>query len=353
MTASGLTLPEGTRLVHIGPQKTGTTAIQVAMVEARERLAEHGVAYVTGAGHRPRRAAWALGIRGLPAGSQQPHIRHWERFAAAVATASARRVCVSNEDFGRATPDQIDRLVRDLGGERVHVVAAARRLDRYLPSQWQEGVKAGDERSYDEWLRVVLDPADPELDWHRRNVWFSHDVRSLVSRWVDRVGEDRFTLIVADESDREQLPRAFEALLGLPAQTLRPDPSRSNRGLSWAETELIRAINQVMADCDWTRPQRRRYLIRGVVGDMHSRPIPVGPKSPPLPVWAHERLRELSDQRVDHVRALGVRVIGDPDDLRLPPELPVAETPVEPPSLPLDVAAHAVAAVVVEALASS
>lgn len=335
--------------MHIGPHKTGSTAIQVALVEAGETLAAHGVAYVTGASHRPRKAGWALGIRGRPAGTEQPPIEHWERFAQAVAAARHPRVCVSNEDFGRATPEQIDQVVDDLGGHRVHVVAVARRLDRYLPSQWQERVKAGDERPYDEWLRIVLDTDDPEQDWDRRNVWFSHDVEALVTRWVDKVGPDRFTLIVGDEADRDQLPRTFEAMLGLPVGTLKPNPAKSNRGLSWAETELIRTVNQTVADRGWTRPQRRRFLVKGVLADMQGRPAPDGPKSPPLPEWARDRLRELSDRRVEQVRSLGVRVVGDPEVLRMPADVPTAPTPLEPPALPIEVAANAIAAVMVEA----
>ena len=133
-------------------------------------------------------------------------------------------------------------------------MAVARRLDSYLPSQWQERVKAGERRSFEDWLRVVLDRSSGEYNWDRNNVWHAHDTKRLVERWVAAVGEDRFTLIVSDESDRELLPRTFEDLLGLPHGTLRPDPSRSNRGLTWAETELVRAVNGVAADRGWAGP---------------------------------------------------------------------------------------------------
>ena len=44
MSPAGSPIPEGARLVHIGPHKTGSTAIQVALHSARDRLGEHGVA---------------------------------------------------------------------------------------------------------------------------------------------------------------------------------------------------------------------------------------------------------------------------------------------------------------------
>ena len=41
-----LLLPEGTRLVHIGPHKTGTTSLQAALYAARPALLEQGVRHV-------------------------------------------------------------------------------------------------------------------------------------------------------------------------------------------------------------------------------------------------------------------------------------------------------------------
>src|SRR5688572_11528593 len=135
-----LLLPEGTRLIHIGPHKTGSTAVQTTLHTARPMLAAHGVHYA-GKGVRSRKAGWSIGLAGRPAGSEQPPERHWKRFSREVRNAGAVRVCISNEDFGRADDAQRRRIIEDLGGDRAHVVAVARRLDSYLPSQWQERVK--------------------------------------------------------------------------------------------------------------------------------------------------------------------------------------------------------------------
>jgi hypothetical protein len=350
MTAGGSTIPEGARLVHIGPHKTGSTAIQVALQSARDRLAEHGVAYVTTGGYRPRKAGWALGIRGRPSGTEKPPLKHWRKFVEAVEAADGARVCVSNEDFGRATPQQVARVVEDLGGERVRVISVVRRLDRYLPSQWQERVKAGDHRTYDEWLRVVLDTDNLEPDWDRRNVWFSHDVKALVERWLTEVGAERYTVVVSDEADHSVIPRAFEAMLGLPDGFVVPDPGRSNRGLSWAETELIRSVNALLEQRGLSRPQRRRLLSLGVHREMQTRPTPPGPKSPPLPDWAADRLRELSDQRVEDLQSLGergVHIVGDAALMRMPADVDVAAPPLPTPSIDLATSAAALASALV------
>lgn len=346
MTAGGSAIPEGARLVHIGPHKTGSTAIQVALKGAGDRLAEHGVAYVTLGGHRPRKAGWALGLRGRPSGTEPPRVRQWEKFVRAVAATDAPRVCVSNEDFGRATEPLAARIVEDLGGERVHVVSVVRRLDRYLPSQWQERVKAGEERTYDEWLRVVLDTEDPEHDWDRLNVWFSHDVRALVERWLTVVAPERYTLVIGDEDDHSVVPHAFERMLGLPEGFVVPDPGRSNRGLSWAETELLRTVNQLLDARGVDRPHRRRLLSVGVLREMQARPTPSGPKSPPLPDWAADRLRDLGDRRIEEIQALGergVHVVGDPRLVRMPGDVETASPPFSAPAIDLLTAAEALA----------
>ena len=52
-------LPDATILLHIGPYKTGSTAIQQALFDRREELAQHGV-YYPGAWRRLFREGHAL-----------------------------------------------------------------------------------------------------------------------------------------------------------------------------------------------------------------------------------------------------------------------------------------------------
>ena len=66
-------LEAGTRLVHIGPHKTGTTAIQGALHLARERLAAQGVVY-PGRGRQP---LWpVLAVTGQPGAARRTAPRH-------------------------------------------------------------------------------------------------------------------------------------------------------------------------------------------------------------------------------------------------------------------------------------
>ena len=332
-----LLLPAGARLVHIGPPKTGSTALQVAMSRAREEMATHGAYYPAGP-YRRRRAIWALGLPGRPPGMTVP-IGHWERLVEEVRAAGDVRACVSDENFGRADSAIAGRIVRDLGRDRVHVVAVARRLDRYLPSKWQERVKWGVVKSFDAWLEDVLGdgPTTPE----RENAWQGHDLAALVDLWLEHVEPDRFTLVVADESDRDLLPRVLEEMLGLPVGLLAPDPGRSNVSLSWAETELLRSLHAVYARRGWSRRDWGALLPRVVAALRAAHGQQGGSSSPALPAWAYDRARTLSDARVDVVRRLPVRVVGDPESLRVPPR-PPGDRAAAPRDVPIDVAVAAV-----------
>jgi hypothetical protein len=124
------------------------------------------------------------------------------------------------------------------------------------------------------------------------------------------------------------------------------DPSRSNRGLTWAETELVRATNEALEERGCSQSVRRPLLLKGFLRELQARPVPPGPKSPPLPDWAAQRIRELGDERVAVVRELagrGVHLVGDPELMRTPDDVEVAAPPLAPPPLAVDVAAEALA----------
>jgi hypothetical protein len=342
-------VPPGTVLLHIGPQKTGSTAIQVAFKLARDELEAEGVFYATRGRPRPAVVGWALGLP-QPAGASRPSIDAWESFAARVAGSRAERVFVSNEDFSRAKPELIPKILADLGGrDRVRVVLVARRLDLFLPSQWQERVKAGDQRPYDEWLRVVLDRTSDERSWDRWNVWRSHDLRLLVNRWARHIDADRISVVVLDETDRRKLPAAFEHLLGLPDGTIRP-MSRINRGLTWGECEMLRGINEAFDERGWPKDVRRRFVRDQILSDLRARTPPPGRKTPPLPDWAVDTLRTISERRIAFLGERGVDLIGDLELLRVPDDVETVSGPFPEAQIPRQAVGEVVTALIAASL---
>ncbi len=337
-TAGDLLLPEGACLLHIGPYKTGSTAIQASMHGAREQMLEHGVLY-PGTGHRATRAGWGL-IGQTPRGRRAATIAEWEALVDEVRGAPELRVCVSTEDFGRVGPKHVARIVDDLGPDRLHVLAVVRRLDRLLPSQWQQRAQSFHSLTYEEYLREVL--AERLEHPSARAFWASHRVEATVDRWLAQLGAERFTLLVADESDRDLLPRTFEAMLGLPAGLLRAD-GRSNPSLTYNGIELLRRVNEEFAAHEWPDRLYRQMVQSGMVGAVRHAPrSPHDVPIPTLPAWAEQRVTELSAARAAAVAALPVRVVGDPRQLATVEPGPGAASASPPASIGMDAAVAAV-----------
>ncbi|MET8242962.1 hypothetical protein ABZV31_00100 [Streptomyces sp. NPDC005202] len=69
--ARPVALPAGTRLLHIGPHKTGTTAVQGALFAARDAMRAHGVEFPAHSRH-PMEAALAACARPAMMGDTVP-----------------------------------------------------------------------------------------------------------------------------------------------------------------------------------------------------------------------------------------------------------------------------------------
>lgn len=314
MTADLRPLPPAAVLLHLGPYKTGSTAIQQALFDHRDVLAERGVHYPE-SWRRLHREGHAL-MRWAPRGLAVPPVSVWDDFAAGV-RARPERVCLSTEDFGRLrNPARVQKLVRDLGPERLHVLVVARAFHRLLPSHWQERVKSGEQLTYDAWLHQVFEGDDSQRA--HRSFWTSHDIERTAGMWLEELPADRFTVVVTDDSDRLLLSRVFEQLLDLPAGLLAP-AGGANASLSANAAELLRRVNTAFAEQGWSDRDYRRLVRGGVVRGLARGRSPVDVPLPPLPAWVRPLVGERSRARVEAIGRLGVNVVGDPAVL-LPPD---------------------------------
>ncbi|MEV6053958.1 hypothetical protein [Streptomyces sp. NPDC052107] len=332
-------LPPGTRLLHIGPHKTGTTAIQGALFAAKDRLPEFGAEFPAHTRH-PMEAALAACARPAMMGDTVPTDRHWRRLLDQVAATGARTSVISSEFFADAQGDEtIARIVEQLGGMgRVHVLVTLRPLVRIMPSQWQQYVQNGLRMGYADWLEHML--RKPPYDKPNPNFWHRHRHDRLVERWARAVGPGRVTVVVVDDRDRGGLLRAFEALLGLPENLLRPVPDTANRSLTLAETEMLRNLNVEFRGNGLPAELYSRLVRGGAVLHMKNACAPApGDVKIVTPRWAVERAAAIGAASAERIAALGVRVLGDPALLSAVPEQPEAG-PAEPRLAP-EVAAQA------------
>src|SRR5258707_12215448 len=115
----------GPPLRHMGRHKTGTSSIQGALYLARERLAAQGV-FSPGQG---RTVLWPiLAVTGQPPllGEPTPKTSYWENRTGQIAATGDQRGLLTIQFFFQAEDPTPRRLVKDLGGDRGHLVVALR-----------------------------------------------------------------------------------------------------------------------------------------------------------------------------------------------------------------------------------
>ena len=307
-------LPPGTRLVHIGPHKTGTTALQQALHQARDLLREHGVRY---GGTGPQAYRQAIGLTGKRGqlGDDPPAEEDWLGLVAEARAAGEDRWVVSSESFANAGPQHVRRLAEDLGPQ-VHVVRMVRRYDKLVASQWQQSVAAGQRHTLGEYLATVT--TDPEAPFWRR-----HGFVPLTRRWADGVGHDHLSVVVVDEDDHGWLLRVVERMLGLDEGllVLPTGGGGTNRSLTAAEVELVRRLNRIRVAQGWTGRSHLEFVRRGVAPAL--RQLAPDPQDGRIELPAHlgQHLRERTTADLAELAGLerlGVAVVGDPTWLVVP-----------------------------------
>ncbi|KUN72962.1 hypothetical protein AQJ46_10850 [Streptomyces canus] len=332
-------LPAGTRLLHIGPHKTGTTAIQGALFAVRDLLPEHGVVFPAHSRH-PMEAALAACARPAMIGDTAPTEKHWTRLLEQVEATGGKTSVISSEFFADAEGDDtIARIVEQLGGERVHGLVTLRPLAKILPSQWQQYVQNGLRMGYDNWLTHMLRKAPYEQP--TPSFWRRHRHDRLVERWARAVGAERITVVVVDDRDREGLMRTFEQLLGLPENLLQPVPDATNRSLTLAETEMLRNLNKEFRGNGLPDELYSKLVRNGAVMHMKNACSP-SPEDVKIltPEWAVEAAAEIGAGMMRRIADLGVRVIGDPGLLSAVPKTPALDG-IPAPRISPEVAARA------------
>jgi hypothetical protein len=302
-------LPADAILLHLGFHKTGTTALQSVLAAARPVLLEHGVLYPgRRRSHHPAAMAmtnrtWGVGREG----GWDPDERAWTRLAR-TAGRHPGRVVISSESFALTPAANAARMVADLGAARVHVVFTLRPVAALLSSSWQQYLKSGWTISYGDWLDQIVAELEPGA--RRSGFWLRNDYPTIVGRWADLVGPDRIHLVCLDSADRGFLLRTFAQLLDLPEGVLDPSLADSNRSMTAAEAELVRALNAEAEGWDWPTYQRtvRAGAIAGMVEGRRPDPDEAPLRTPDSVV---DRAAEYGLRAAGSLRALGVTVHGD------------------------------------------
>jgi len=344
--------PAGSRVLHIGAPKTGTTAIQAAQGQLRAAAVDGGVKHsVTIPGNPLEQARAALTVMGRSTGwagdMQAVPAKYWTRLVQRTRESSAT-VFISSEYLCEADRPTIRRIADELADGDVRVVMTLRPLARILPSAWQQYLKSGHELPYQRWLKAVL--ADPPKTSVTPSFWPRHDQGAVIERWVSEIGADRFTVVILDPDDRGLLLRSFDDLLALPVGTLANLPAgQQNRSMTTTEAELFRRLNIALRRNRLSYENYSHLIRYGAIMRTVERVTP-GPEMVKLttPAWALKRAVELGtgyQERIEALRSAGLTVIGDPRRLSDAPP-PVEFDGDLPDTVELTVAVEALLGVV-------
>jgi hypothetical protein len=300
-----------TRVVlHIGAPKTGTSFVQSVLSGNKQRLMEQGILWPGGSWNDQVRAVEDL--REAAAG-RVPSATRWDALVAEVdahdgpvAVISMEWLCLGGPALARAAADS-------LAGHDLHVVLSLRDLARAVPAQWQESTQNGHSWTYREFVdgltarRRRRGPAG-------RHFWGNQHWGRMLEVWGAVVAPDHFWVVTVPPpgSPSSLLWERFAEAAGVrpTGLTLSGWP---NESLGAASAELMRRIQAARRDEDPLPKHRgtlKHKLAKGVLAQ-HRADEPSLALPPEHLPWA----KSVTQEFVQAIRASGVRVVGDLDDL--------------------------------------
>jgi hypothetical protein len=321
-------LPDGAGLIHIGMPKTGTTALQAALQDARRPLRDLGVVNVGRGRHEMKTALTAAGT--LAPYWNDAWQDRWKELAESFRGSTARCTLWSSETLTQASPERIQHIADELGRD-VTVVLTLRPLAPLLASQWQEVLRRRGTDSLDAWLHRHFDAVSLDGDVHvsyTRVMPELHrfSLRRVVQEWGAVFGEDRLVFVVPAPGDRTANLRAFEGLMGVPDGTLTPQ-DLDNASLPYPEAEMLRHFNIAYTERGGDHPTW--MFTAGASGKTGLRHLSgLTPYPIRTPRWAAERANDHTEGWIAAVEQSDATVIGDLRDLVVDPgDFPEDGTP--------------------------
>ncbi|MDQ2623691.1 MAG: hypothetical protein M3Y20_00885 [Actinomycetota bacterium] len=324
-------LPDGTRLVHVGPPKTATTSIQASFHASRKELKKHSVRYA-GKSRHSRSAATAVAMEKLSVEFTRKALDQWEDLAREMRESDARITVLSSEGLSYADEVRGAAITEAVGGN-AQVVITMRSPARMVPSVWQQRVRRGSAQTLDGWVRQVFDrDADGALtDAH---YWKRFGLEELIATWSAVVGSENVTVVIVDPRDHAMAYHAFEQLLGVPRGTLTQVKAMANESFPFAELETIRTFNEAFYAAGGTRKIWLRTIRKRGFGEFKYGEEKLPGAKVEVPRWVAEAGNEVARGWIPLLEQHPGRVIGDPANLLEDPARYAEDVPV-PATVPI------------------
>lgn len=301
----------GTFWFHVGMAKSGTTYLQDALFASRRALRRQGVALVPH--HRSDHHDLAIRMAGKVREFDAESIRDArETFADAVRRADAPVSLYSHELMAPARDEAVRELVAMVPDHEVRMVLTVRDPAMTLSSLWQQNIQ----QRQDKTLEQILDGA--RRRGGARGAFFfdrSVDVKAVLERWGTVIGaEHTHVVVVPPSGGAGDLLARFCGALGVDPTTITAPEGRANPALGAVQAELLRRVNVALGDrLPHPRAGYRQVGKTWLAGQVLQRQR--GERLL-LPAGSREWVEQLCQEWIDHIRATGVVVHGDLDELR-------------------------------------
>lgn len=230
--------------IHIGPHKTGTTAIQTAFAGAAATLRRRGVLYprVNWMFPAQHRLAFALKGKPLPGGERPDATQELDALSRVLDRFGGRAVLLSSEEFFACPPDAIARLHARVGPARI--VTFLRKPDDFLLSCYNQKTKQPGNGFSVPVSRFIDDPRRiaPEMDY-----------RTCVTAWADVFGDEATRVELYEDGPPLARLRQLMGTGDLPCDP----PGRPNASVPGPVVELMRHAKAIGMD---DRRQKRLFV---------------------------------------------------------------------------------------------
>lgn len=299
-------------ILHVGPAKTGTTAIQGMLARSRSALAKTGVCYPVapedgGLEGQPSLAWEILERLGRPVVRLSASSLTWEQAQRQALDIGAHKLLVSAEDFSLDDFDDVAlKLLSDLSGaQNVVIVYGLRDPARLMPSMWQQAVKWGLGRGeavqdFDEALPALIER-------YRRSAAF------YLGRSLAVLPSAKLRPFIVPAARGPELHRRFWAAADLNRDCFDGGDGHhgANESIGYAQLRLLLELNRSAPICveplDKDALLAREFVLRQLQA--------IAPSSSAIPIGP-----ELQSQFADlrgYWRSLveGLAVTGDTSDL--------------------------------------
>ena len=316
--------------LHIGAPKTGTTYLQDTLWTNKDELERAGV--LVPGHHRYARVHAVREVLDWNPAGPDPEPARWRRIAREVRRWGGESAVLSQEFLCRMTDEQTHAVVDSFHGPSVRAVLTVRDISRLVTAQWQTAMRSRHTWTYTDYTAAVAGTGDePSTRDMYDHFWIRHNYHVILQRWIAEVGSENVSVVTVPQSgaDPEELWRRFCQACEIDASTHGAAETK-HESLGAASAELMRRFNQhdtvrSMSLKAYRRSVNTAISRRGLVNRRGKEP------SLALPLEHSDWAVRTADDMITMIAGLGVRVIGDLEDLR---PRPASSAPVVPEQLP-------------------